>query len=104
MFKDKQEELERLEAQLLQEDVEEDLPDGEQEEAEEVPPVIYHNYSNDYGRRIYNTDTADMDLEEYSDEVYEPRKRSDVLVLSAIALALVGAILGVLAWWVARYL
>lgn len=114
LFKDKREALERLD-QLLQEEedsqeeeaaceesFDEDF-DGDLEEAPAEEPVIYRNYSNAYGR-IYNSDVSDRDLEEFSEEVYEPKKRSDTLVLSAIALALAAAIMGVLAWWVARYL
>lgn len=110
LFKDKKEALARLD-QLLQE--EEDLDgeeaedtDCEEDSAEEEPdeePIIYANYSNDYGR-IYNSDVTDSDLEEFSEEVYRPKKRSDTLVLTAIALALAAAIMGVLAWWVVRYL
>ena len=110
LFKDKKEALARLD-QLLQE--EEDL-DGEEaedtdceedfdEEESDEEPIIYANYSNDYGR-IYNSDVTDSDLEEFSEEVYRPKKRSDTLVLTAIALALAAAIMGVLAWWVVRYL
>ena len=118
LFKDKKEALDRLD-QLLQaeepeeteeepceEDFEEedlDEEDFEDDEPEEAP-IIYHNYSNDYGRRIYNSDVTDGDLEEFSEEVYEPKKRRDILVLSAVAFALAAAIMGVLAWWIARYL
>ena len=109
MFKDTRKELQRLEAELLQEEA------AEQEEQEqdallddpddfgEDTPEIYQNYSNHYGRiKAYNTDVTDEDLEEYSEEVYRPRKRTDLLVLSAIAMALVAGILCVLAYWALR--
>ena len=118
LFKDKDEALKRLD-QLLREEADEEEPEEEFDEDEfeddldeddldEDEPeeeVIYHNYSNNYGRnRVYNADRTDTDLEEFSDQVYQPKKRRELLVLTAIALALVGAIMGVLAWWVARYL
>lgn len=110
LFKDKKEALERLD-QLLQEEAdfdeeEDEDSDFEEEEAEEEPdeePIIYANYSNDYGR-IYNSDVTDSDLEEFSEEVYQPKKRSGTLVLTALAFALAAGIMGVLAWWVVRYL
>ncbi len=109
MFKDKEEELKRLQ-QLLQDAEEEEDPEEEFEEAatEEEPeeePVIYHNYANRYGRiSIYNNDTSDADLEEYSDEVYKAKNKTGILVLVAIALALAAGIMGVLSWWAAKYL
>lgn len=108
MFKDKDEELKRL-SRLLQEEEPDEAPEEDEEEfEEEVPeeaPVIYHNFANQYGRaRIYNTDTSDTDLDEYSDQVYEPKKKTSMLVLIAIALALAAGIMGVLAFWAARYL
>ena len=109
MFKDKQEALERLD-QLLQEiEPEQEMEKTvsfecdtvETEPAEE--PVVYHNYANRYGR-IYNSDITDRDLEAYSQEVYEPKKQSDILALSILALALATAIIGVVIWWILRYL
>ncbi len=109
MFKDKEEELKRLQ-QLLQDAEEEEDPEEEFEEAatEEEPeeePVIYHNYANRYGRvRIYNNDTTDRDLDVLSNEVYAPKKKVSIFVLVAIALALAAGIMGVLSWWAVRYL
>ena len=109
MFKDKEEELKRLQ-QLLQEADEEEEPEEEFEEAvvDEEPeeePVIYHNYANRYGRvRIYNNDTADRDLDSFSEEVYAPKKKTNILVLVAIAMTLVAGIMGVLSWWAVKFL
>lgn len=117
LFKDKKQALEELD-QLLQEETdepEENLLDEERlsgdifdedepEEEPEVPTVIYHNYANDYGRRIYNTDRTDADLDDYSDQVYAPKKGTDIKLLIAIAFTLSAAILGVVIWWVIRYL
>ena len=103
MFKDKEEALARLD-QLLQEVEPEEEPeetvsfsydDTETEPTDE--PVIYHNYANRYGR-IYNSDVTDRDLEVYSQEVCEPKKRRDILALSILALALATAIIGVVIW------
>ena len=117
LFKDKKQALEELD-QLLQEEIEEpdkDLEDEEFDEEEfedeefddeepEAPAVIYHNYANDYGRRIYNTDRADTDIDDYSDQVYEPQSNSDIKALTAVAIALTAAILGVVIWWLIRFL
>ena len=107
MFKDTQEELERLKAELLEEEAAE-----QEEKAQDVllddpgdfgedTPEIYQNYHN---RRIkaYNTDITDEDLGAYSEEVYQPRKRNDLTMLSVIALCLVAGILAVLAYWAVR--
>lgn len=115
LFKDKKEALERLDQLLREEEDEEidfeeesdldeetDFADEPKEEPEQTS-VPYRNFANGYGR-IYNSDKSDRDLEELSEEVYEPKKQSDTLVLTAIALALAAAIMGVLAWWVVRYL
>lgn len=116
LFKDKKQALEELD-QLLQEESEEpeenfdeedleeeDFSEDELAEEPEAPAVIYHNYANDYGRRIYNTDRTDTDLDDYSNQVYQPKKSSDIKLLTAIAFTLAAAILGVVIWWVIRYL
>lgn len=107
MFKDTRQELQRLEEALLQEAA------AEQEEKEqdallddpgdfgEDTPEIYQNYRNRH-IRAYNTDVSDEDLDTYSEEVYQPRKRKDLLVLSVIALCLIAGILAVLAYWAVR--
>ena len=109
MFKDKQEELERLEAELLQE---EETPEEKTEVSLDdtyffgkETPETYHNYSNNYGDyRAYNTDVTDEDLDTYSEEVREPGRQKDIWVLCAIALCLLLGILGVLGWWAVRFL
>lgn len=127
MFDDAKEELERLEAELLMEEEkpeessEEDRLDALLEEFLDEPQetdrddgnIVYHNYSNQYGNtlrnyangyRAYNTDTADRNLDEYSDEVDAPEKEKGLGGLIAIALALMLGILGVLAWWLVHFL
>ena len=66
MFRDKKEELKRLEDALLQPETEyEPIP---QDPEEEIPDF-----------EAYNTDLTDTDLEEFSNEVlYPPEKRSSL--------------------------
>lgn len=91
MFRDKDEALARLEEELL----EEDTPREDEPEEEE-----YESYSNDVP--IYNTDRADLDLEAFSEEVYDPTTGKKSRVLIWLFLLLCG-IFCVLAWWVLRY-
>lgn len=110
MFKDTDEALARLEAELLQEDAcaqtEEDREagDGYEEDydrTEEFPeeallyektaswdePMVYQNFSNNYGQedyRAYNADTSDEDLEEYSEEVFRGESSGGITALVMI--------------------
>jgi len=131
MFRDRQEELERLQQQLLEEETEEpeEEPGEEYEEVEEEEyleaeledllsaddqgenPRTYHNYSNDYGRQLrnfasgyqaYNTDQTDEDLEAYSQEVYEPKKEKGITGLLLLAAFLLLGIAAVLCWLMLR--
>ncbi len=117
MFKDASEELERLQAELLaEEEPEEEYEEEEtyeedpwlyEDTAPEGDPVIYQNYSNDYGKelrnyasgyRAYNSDITDEDLEDYSEQVRQGRGSGSFLGVLAILLVL--ALLAVLlAWW-----
>ena len=120
-FKDKEEALRRLEAELLQE---EETP--EEEYDEEVYDEEYDEdeaYEEEYdeadseedweeeaprqlpgwmaGRvKVYNTDALEADLDEYSQKVYRSRSRGRWV--AAIALILLAALLLVLAFFVAR--
>ena len=120
-FKDKEEALRRLEAELLQE---EETP--EEEYDEEVYDEEYDEdeaYEEEYdeedseedweeesprqlpgwmaGRvKVYNTDVLEADLDEYSQKVYRSRSRGRWV--AAIALILLAALLLVLAFFVAR--
>ena len=111
MFRDKEEELARLE-ELLEEvedllDETEDLPQEEEIDFLEEPSgdtKEYKNFANDYGKvTVYNADKADLDLEEYGDEVYEPKEKKNTDLLVTAALLLVGILL-VLSWWAIRFL
>ena len=116
MFHDAQEELKRLEAELLEADtpnVQEDpVPEDpnlldeesldallDQTQRIETPEGarIYRNHANDYGKNLrnfasgykaYNTDTCDEDLEAYSQQVYAPKKKGLAgLVITALLLS-----------------
>lgn len=118
MFKDTQDELKRLEQELLWEE--------EQEEDDSVEALLrkvdilleedtpkYQNYSNGYGRqpqrpvsnyRAYNTDKTDEDINVYSDEVYEPEKETGIVGLMVTAAIELAAIFVILAYWAVRFL
>ena len=119
MFKDRNEELQRLEQALLEDEEEEvslaEEPGEEDEDLlteealdellEDVAPgknsVPYQNFSNDYGH-IYNSDIADTDLDEYCEEVLEePAPSYTGLVILACLLAL--GILGMVIFMLLRY-
>ena len=96
MHKDTKEALERLERELLageKRSISDDdldlLIEGVlfDEEPEEIPATV----------RAYNTDRVDVDLDGYSDEVYEePREGVGELVFSAVMLTLIA---GVMIFW-----
>ena len=92
MFRDREKELDRLNRQLLEEDEEEqEAADEEQvEEPEEEQP--------DYD--AYNGDTTDVDLEDYSDRVYEEPPSRKALV--AAVLLVTAAVLVFLAYLLAK--
>ena len=129
MFKDKEEALRRLEAELLQEE-EEETPDGEYEEDEEYGEEDYEEdyEEDDYEAdeedsdgeyweeeepvrqmprgmaarvKAYNTDALEADLDEYSRKVYKARSRGRWI--AAVALILLASVLLVLAFFAARY-
>ena len=107
MFRDTSEELERLQAELLAQEPEEEQPEepaeeeyeqyGEYEDTRPAQgPVVYQNYSNDYGKnlrnyasgyRAYNTDAADTD-EAFIEDVRSGGKKRGSGCLVAIALFL----------------
>ena len=105
MHKDTQEALERLERELLAEEqpeiTDDDLNlliDGILFDDEEDTPMeetaIYRSSATQY--RAYNADETDLDLEEYSDEVYEepPTDFKELLfpliILGLICLVMLG--------------
>ena len=116
MFRDAKEELDRLEAELL--DVE--TPEEEAEELQEEEEAlldeeeldallsddqkfgsgegadIYKNYSNGY--RAYNSDKTETSPEELSQELMKAPRDPVVTWLTALALLLAAGILGVMVW------
>ena len=117
MFKDKKEELQRLEEALLleaQQEEEEAQQKAELEEAEallddpddfgEIDAEAYRNYANQYGQvKAYNTDRTDAQLDDFSETVYEGNRRRTNLSLLALAAALLVGIVAVLGWIVLRF-
>lgn len=111
MFRDKEEELQRLQAQLLEEEPEEDEEFDFSEELEDLSddeypedPGVYQNFSNDYGRQLrnyasgykaYNTDKTDTDMDRFSESVRNTKPRSGLgwLLPLLVALGILGAAL-----------
>lgn len=122
MFRDKEEELQRLSRQLREmeepETVTEEEPDMDEllEEDSKIGDMtdgVYRNASNGYGQNLrnfasgykaYNGDKVDVDLEELSDELLaedEPEEKSLTgLVVAAFIIA--AAVVGVLVYWLIR--
>ena len=101
MHKDTREALERLERELLA---------GEKRRLTDedldllIEDVLYDDVPMEApaALRAYNTDRVDVDLDGYSDEVYEdPKEGIGELVFSIIMLALIA---GVMAFWAVRML
>lgn len=117
MFKDKKEELRRLEEALLLEAQQEEEEAQLEEELEEAEALLesetdygeeseetYYNYSNRYGRvRAYNNDTSDEDMDAYSDDVYNSENTKGLGGLTILAVCLLVAIVFVLGWCFLRY-
>lgn len=117
MFRDTQEELERLQAQLLEETEEEENTSEEAAFLDEEDfdtllydtdqgenPRVYENYSNDYGSSLrnfatgykaYNSDRTDTDLDAFSENVFEGKEATYGWVWIILCL-MVAAIVGIL--------
>ncbi len=111
MFDDPQKELRRLERQLLAEeepedDWEDDLDEahrllGDAEPEEDLPEEFpLRNYANGYGRGVRNRDRGDVDLEEYSSQVYEPPGKKGIGGLLLLLLLEIIGILAVVVYWI----
>ena len=118
MFRDRDEALQELQAQLLEEE-EQTAPEQEEDFLDEelLDKIltdtdqgescgVYQNFSNDYGRNLrnyasgykaYNADKTDVDPRELSDELFHRRKKTEGL-LWAVLLVLVALIVGVIGW------
>ena len=124
MFRDRDEELKRLQAELLEEEEQETAEEFYEEEYLEEETVeqildeeetadatgVYRNFSNDYGEglrnfasgyKAYNTDKVDEDMEEFSREVMEPPQKKKGW-LAAFAIVLLTAVLLLMLWLVAK--
>lgn len=91
MFRDREKALRELQKQLLEEE-EETISEEEAQEDDDLPQEVYDECAADV--RAYNSDTADTDLDDYSDAVYEePRRRTGcALWLSLLAAAVLLAL------------
>lgn len=97
MFKDTKKELERLEAELLEDepeqwDEEDPLLDDDDDFGEETPEV-YRNFSNRY--KAYNADRTDWDPEDLGEELERRPRRGWIVFL----LMLMVGVIAVLIWW-----
>ena len=123
MFRDREKELQRLEEELLAEEkreqeeklVEQDVFDTD------APTMVFHQSDEDLTAeirrileesdrrqaqsvRVYNTDRCDTDLEDYSEQVRQPRKKDrSILYLSILAGVLTLCIVIVVLVWLKRY-
>ena len=103
MKKQEQEALERLEKALMEDPLYEEVPQEEdplewveefyEDVAEETPPADF---------TVHNTDDVDVDLEDYSEEVYRA-KRGGCLVPGLITL-LALCVLTAMVLWLLQYL
>ena len=90
MFRDREEELNRLEA-ALQDDPEEEFSEKEECEEDEDEEAVLPDFD------AYNSDITDEDLEDFSEAVYEGngQRRLGLLAFVLVALCLVLAALAV---------
>lgn len=100
MFRDKDQELDRLSAELLaQEEDEEELLDELYDDIADTDGV-YRNFSNGYGS-AYNSDNTEVSPEELSDALLNKPVNNRPLVM--LACLLLAAIAGVAIYWVVRF-
>lgn len=128
MFKDTQQELQRLEEELLAEEEEELEEAAAEEEYEDfldfsefdqdmmdrtASTLVFRSGAEKFRQQLndqqhksapvhaYNSDETDEDLDDYSEEVWEPNGRKDgsLVGLTVLAVVLTLCIVTVLAWW-----
>ncbi len=112
MNRETQQELERLERELLEEEGPSGLSEADLDAlledflAGEDEPDLYRNFSNDYGRRpsyqAYNSDDTDIPPEEYGDQLLEtnvPRGNGLLALMWGILLVMGG----ILVWLLLRF-
>lgn len=117
MFRDRDEALQELQAQLLEEE-EQTAPEQEEDFLDEelLDKIltdtdqgescgVYQNFSNDYGRNLrnyasgykaYNTDKTDVDPGELSEELLHPREKVSLWLW--VVLGLMALVAGVIGW------
>ena len=96
MFRDKQEELDRLQAELLAEE-EPELPEPD-------PELLTEETLDELlDLRTYNTDRVDVDTEQWSEELLKPPSRKLGCMTALIVILTVG-ILAAVSWWLLGYL
>lgn len=119
MYRDREEELQRLQKQLLEDEEPVQAQDKDElldeETLEELlndstqikNPRVYQNFSNDYGKNLrnyasgytaYNSDATDTDLGSYSQAVREQKKTGGLLWLAAVLLALTAVVVVAIVW------
>lgn len=99
MFRDTKQELQRLEQELLQEESAQEPEFGEEPSGEYEGDYV--NFASGY--RAYNSDRADVELEEYGRTVREGEK-SRLTGLIVLALLLSAGIVCILGYWFLRLL
>lgn len=91
MGKREQEELRRLEAALLESEYQDETPVDEldllEDTWQEVTDVRYD---------MYNADYADVDLDDYSEDIYRGRRSNSALPL--VAMLSIATLIAMIAW------
>lgn len=98
MHKDQKEELERLEAALMEMDQPEE---PEEEDMDQWLEDLFADEEDDCVESydVYNTDDTDVELEEYSQDVHEGRRGGGCLIPILLFLTLVlCALVGFMLW------
>ena len=98
MFRDTQEELQRIQQQLL----EEDIPETDEELLEDIADLVDDVQEGYEPDGFYNNDYTDLDPQALSVELLyeEPKESLKGLVVAAVLLTL--GIVAVLGWWILR--
>ena len=98
MFRDRQEELQRIQQQLL----DEDIPETDEALLEDIADLVDDVQEGYEPDGFYNNDYTDLDPEQLSEELLyeEPRENLKGLVVAAVLLTL--GIVAVLGWWILR--
>ena len=99
MFRDREQELKRLEEELLEE--EQNIP----EDTDELLEQLYEDLADaptPSDSQFYNGDRVDLDPEDLSDQLEQPKEKLTGLVITALLLT--AGILAILSWWAVRLL